>query len=444
MRWFTLLAILFVLVPVRVWARVVPDLLVELPSPDLLRRGEREIDSRLLVRRTGSGIYLNLKEATAVSEELRFRRGLASGLELAVAGRLATLSATSIDTPFRSGSSGMPAVSAEVKFRLPDTILGASIVFGTGASLIGPDDRALEQPDDYARLNPTYMLISRPFAEIWRGSLVFRRSRVFSTDHNDGTNLTTFDAALECAVPGWPRVQLELLSEHVGTRPIGDYGESPGFDGRTVNLGLRQQLSPTAAVQAYVRRLNRPDNLEVGLWCGLALPSPNVSPMRDIREEEIPGAITVVPVLGVGGYHPSSTKAGFEPEASLGVRLHDPSPTPFSFESVDYGLITHRWTSKFEEVRIVEAEVLGFYPQSPVFDFAHHFFYGFGAGASEVVRDGARLTLRPVTSFSGGLAVHVAGGSLEARLRLVLGPHDAHFDVSGTALELAASVPFAF
>ena len=68
-------------------------------------------------------------------------------------------------------------------------------------------------------------------------------------------------------------------------------------------------------------------------------------------------------------------------------------PKGFAFESVDYGLIAHRWTSKFEEVRIVEAEILGFYPQSPVFDFAHHFFYGVGAGASEVVRDGARLTL---------------------------------------------------
>jgi hypothetical protein len=240
-----------------------PALLVELPSADVLGEADEGLEVRALRRQTRAGIYDNLSRGQFTAVDVRWRRGIASGAEVALGGSLGDLSATPVTTPFGEPTPGMASLSAAVKFVVPDEVLGTRIAFGAGGSLVDRRDRALLAADDSARLSPVYVVLARRVGDHVRGSLVFRRSRVLASRGNAGTNLTTFDAAIEIARPGWPGVQLEILDERLSIRAIGDFGRSVGYDGITVNLGVRALVAEGVAASAAVRRVNRPENIEV-------------------------------------------------------------------------------------------------------------------------------------------------------------------------------------
>jgi hypothetical protein len=246
----------------------IPAYLVELPTSHVLLRGDTELDFRLRARQTDAGVYSNLQRATFVAQEVDLRVGFSPGVEFTLMGTLSELSVTPVEEPFRPSGGGMPVAGASVKFRVPDRILGCHLAFGLGGSVVASDYRALFQPEEFARFAPFFAVLSCPILPELEAELVFRRGRVLCTDENPGTNLTTFALGLEWTPQGWLRFQLEVLSERLSIRPIGDYGESIGYDGMTLNAGVAVDLDSGSYVQLFGRRLNRSNDSEVGLAYG--------------------------------------------------------------------------------------------------------------------------------------------------------------------------------
>ena len=265
MRTAVLVAFL-VLVPVLAARGSVPETVIELPGPELLPTGAQEIDFLALARRTGPGVFSNLSRAISGAQEARWRHGLSSGCEISLAASFNEQNATPVSGDLTPTSAGMPVLGGGVRFRLPDRILGWRVVFGTGASLVNGRDRERFLPDDYTRFNPTYVAASRMLSEDLRGELVFKRNRVLSNAQADGTNFTTFDAAFEFFATEDLSFQLEVLSQRLSMRTIGDYGTSVGTDGVSANVGVR-----FGDVQFYARGVNRSEDLEAGVRVGCRL-----------------------------------------------------------------------------------------------------------------------------------------------------------------------------
>ena len=150
-------------------------------------------------------------------------------------------------------------------------------------------------------------------------------------------------------------------------------------------------------------------------------------------------AFTLIPTVGLGGYHPSSTAASTGLLTDLTLRVVDHGPCSGRYERLEYGVTSGNWSSAFESVKLWDAEVLAFYGGSPLLPFDHQLFYGAGAGASEVDRGGGVLTRKPLAVFLAGISVPAGDWAVEARVKLICGTHDELFDVSGTAITLSAS-----
>lgn len=197
--------------------------LIDIPATELVQRHHPTLEFTYLARRFGGATFSGF--AQGEEKGPRFRLNVRAGRDLQVS---AEAPYYSTDTPGFNPPGSFCAFSAEVKYLFPYEVAGFRSAIGYRYMFSEDETRPFFLPDDFARMNSFYAVISRTPSHFRRWHAMVQR--VF-TQQSTGDH-TIFGVGVE---------QQLFRFKHNWVRAIGEFGKPSFEDPRLGALGTLQK-----------------------------------------------------------------------------------------------------------------------------------------------------------------------------------------------------------
>lgn len=145
-------------------------------------------------------------------------------------------------------------------------------------------------------------------------------------------------------------------------------------------------------------------------------------------------------VVGLGQRRPSGA-GDTALELTTALRHVRPSYEDNRLHSIAYELGAHTFSSSQADLVTYDFGVYLYHPREDTFSFDYHWFYGAGAGITQVEQPLVDKDSVPGVYLAGGLQGRVRDFFLEAKLKVV-GARESDFPVSGLVVSLVGTYYF--